>query len=231
MGDIFLLSLVAAANATLLAAVTVMLFLENPKQLLLGYLAGALLVSLTIGFVIVFVVHDSGATETAQNSLSPSMDIALGAIFLLVSYVLGSGRDERLKERRKKKSEKADGDDAERAPSKTEKLLGRGDARITFALGVVFTLPGVAYLAALRDLQQLEYGAAGEILVILGFNLMLLILLEVPLVGYLVAPERTVVVVQRFRTWLAQNSRRIAVVGAAGLGVVLLLRGAIGFLT
>jgi hypothetical protein len=39
-----------------------------------------------------------------------------------------------------------------------------------------FTLPGVAYLAALHDLQQLEYGAAGEILVILGFNVMLLAL-------------------------------------------------------
>jgi len=230
MGDIFLLSLVAAANATLLAAVTVMLFLENPKRLLLGYLAGALLVSLAIGFVIVFVVHDSGATETAQNSLSPSMDIALGAIFLLVAYVLGSGRDERLKERRKAKKGASDVEEAEKGPSKVEQLLGRGDARITFAIGVVFTLPGVAYLAALHDLQQLEYGAAGEILVILGFNVMLLILLEVPLVGYYVAPERTVVAVQGFRTWLTQSSRRIAVVGATGIGVILLVRGAIGFL-
>jgi hypothetical protein len=231
MGDIFLLSLVAAANPTLLAAVTVMLFLENPKRLLLGYLAGALLVSLTIGFVIVFVVHDSGATETAQSSLSPSMDIALGAIFLLVAYVLGSGRDERLKARRKAKKEESGTEDAVKGPSKAEQLLGRGDARIAFALGVVFTLPGVAYLAALHDLQQLEYGAAVEILVILGFNIMLLVLLEIPLVGYLLAPERTVVEVQRFRTWLTRSSRRIAIVGAAGIGVILLARGAIGFLT
>lgn len=50
MGDIFLLSLVSAANATLLAAVTVMLFLPSPKRLLLGYLAGALLMSLTVAF-------------------------------------------------------------------------------------------------------------------------------------------------------------------------------------
>jgi len=230
MGDIFLLSLVAAANATLLAAVTVMLFLENPKRLLLGYLAGALLISLTIGFVIVFVIHDSGATETAQNSLSPSMDIALGAIFLLVAYVVSSGRGERLKERRKAKKG-ADVENAGKGPSKVEQLLGRGDPRITFALGVVFTLPGVAYLAALHDLQQLEYGAAGEILVILGFNMMLLALLEIPLVGYLLAPERTVIAVQHFRTWLTQSGRRIVVVGAAGVGVVLLVRGAIGFLT
>jgi Sap-like sulfolipid-1-addressing protein len=231
MGDIFLLSLVAAANATLLAAVTVMLFLENPKRLLLGYLAGALLVSLTVGFLIVFVIHDSSATETAQNSLSPSMDVALGAIFLLVAYVVSSGRDERLRERRKAKKASSDPEGAETGPSKVEQLLGRGDARITFALGVVFTLPGVAYLAALHDLQQLGYGTAGEILVILGFNIMLLALLEIPLVGFLLAPERTVVAVQRFRSWLTRSSRRILAVGAAGIGVLLLVRGVIGFLT
>ena len=68
MGNIFLYSLVAAANATLLAAVTVMLFLPNPKRLLVGYLLGGLLVSLTIGFVIVFAVHHSGATSTARTA-------------------------------------------------------------------------------------------------------------------------------------------------------------------
>ena len=229
MGDIFLLSLVSAANATLLAAVTVMLFLPSPKRLLLGYLAGALLTSLTIGFVIVFVVHDASATSTARNTVSPSIDIALGVILLLVAYVLRGGHDQKLKERRKKKSK--DGEEAEKGPSKVEQLLGRGSARVTFAVGVVLTLPGVSYLAALRDLQKLGYGTVGEILVILGFNVMLLILLEVPLFGYFIAPERTVVEVQRFRAWLTRSGRQMAIVGAAGIGAFLVARGAIEFLT
>jgi hypothetical protein len=230
MGDIFLLSLVSAANASLLAAVTVMLFLPSPKRLLLGYLLGALLTSLTIGFLVVFVVHDSSATSTTENSISPSIDIALGVMLLLVAYVLQGGHDERLKERRKaKKAEK--GEEVEETPSKVEQLLGRGSARVTFALGVVLTLPGVSYLAALRDLQELGYGAAGEIVVIIGFNLMLLILLEVPLVGYFVAPERTVVEVQRFRAWLTRSGRRMAIVAAGVLGLLLIARGLIGYFT
>jgi len=228
MGEILLLSLVAAANATLLAAVTVMLFLPSPKRILLGYLAGALLVSLTIGFVIVFVVHDSGATSTAQNTISPSMDIALGVIALILAYVLAGGHDQRLKRRRRGKKGEAE---TEKGPSKVEQLLGRGSARVSFALGVVLTLPGVAYLAALHELQNLDYGAPVEVLVILGFNVMLLILLEIPLVGYFVAPERTVVEVQRFRAWLTRSGRRMAVFGAAGIGVFLLARGVVGFLT
>jgi hypothetical protein len=102
---------------------------------------------------------------------------------------------------------------------------------VTFALGVVLTLPGVSYLAALRDLQELGYGAAGEIVVIIGFNLMLLILLEVPLVGYFVAPERTVVEVQRFRAWLTRSGRRMAIVAAGVLGLLLIARGLIGYFT
>jgi hypothetical protein len=226
MGNIFLLSLVAAANASLLAAVTVMLFLPSPKRLLLGYLVGALLISLTTGFVIVFAVHSSGATSTAQNSLSPSMDITLGLIALLVAYVLQGGHDERLKRRRKKKDE-----GAEKSPSKVEQLLGRGSARVTFAVGVVLTLPGVAYLAALRDLDNLNYGTVPTILIILGFNVMLLLLLEIPLLGYALAPERTVVEVQRFRAWLSRSGRRMAIIGAAGIGALLVARGVIEFLT
>jgi hypothetical protein len=224
--DIFLLSLVAAANASLLAAVTVMLFLPDPKRLLLGYLAGALLTSLTIGFLIVFVVHDASSTTTARNAVSPSVDVAIGAIFLFVAYVLRAGHDQRLKERRRAKKPAV-----EKSPSKVEQLLGRGSARVTFALGVVLTLPGVSYLAALHDLQELGYSAAGEVLVILGFNVMLLILLEVPLAGYFFAPERTVAEVQRFRAWLTRRGRRMAVIAFAVLGLFLVVRGVIGYLT
>jgi hypothetical protein len=231
MWDIFLLSLVAAANASLLAAVTVMLFLSSPKRLLLGYLAGGLLVSLAIGFVIVFVVHDGSATETARSTVSPSIDVVLGLVFLLVAYVLEAGHDQRLKARRAEKHAAAGKEPAEKGPSRVEQLLGRGSARVTFALGVVLTLPGFAYLAALHDLQQLGYGAAGKILVIVGFNVMLLLLIEIPLVGYFVAPERTVAEVQRFRAWLGRRGRRMAVVAFVVLGAFLIARGVVGYLT
>jgi hypothetical protein len=223
---IFLLSLVAAANATLLAAVTVMLFLPDPKRLLLGYLLGGLLTSLTIGFVLVFAVHDGGTESTAESGISPSIEVALGVVALIVAYVLHGDHDRRLKERRR-----AGKPAVEKGPSKVEQLLGSGSPRVTFALGVVLTLPGVSYLAALRDLQALGYGTAGEILVIVGFNAMLLILLEVPLLGYFVAPERTVVEVQRFRAWLTRSGRRMAIYGAAGLGALLIVRGLIGYFT
>jgi hypothetical protein len=96
---------------------------------------------------------------------------------------------------------------------------------------MALTLPGVSYLAALHKLDELNYGTVPTILVILGFNAMLLILLEIPLIGYLIAPERTVVAVQDFKAWLSRNGLRAGIYAAAGLGGLLIIRGLIELAT
>ena len=78
--DIFLLGLVAMFNPSLLAAVTVMLLLPNPKRLMLGYLLGAYLTSITLGLVIVFTLHGSSAESTSKHTVSPVEDIVVGLL-------------------------------------------------------------------------------------------------------------------------------------------------------
>ena len=88
VGQVILLSLTASLNPTLLAATTVMLLLERPAKLMLGYLVGAMMTSITLGLVIVFSLSDSSATNTTQNTLSPAVDIALGGIALVGAFVV-----------------------------------------------------------------------------------------------------------------------------------------------
>ena len=54
MGDVFPLALAAALNPTLVAASTLTMVLPGPVKLMLGYLVGALMTSITLGLVIVF---------------------------------------------------------------------------------------------------------------------------------------------------------------------------------
>src|SRR4051812_49115256 len=109
MRDVVLLSLTASLNATLVAATTVMLLLPTPKKLMLGYLLGACVTSVTLGLVIVFSLSNSSATNTTQNTLSPAVDIGLGSIALAAAFVLYTGRHERLAERtRSRKAAKGD---------------------------------------------------------------------------------------------------------------------------
>ena len=78
MSQVILLSLTASFNPTLVAATTVMLLLDNPAKLMLGYLLGAYVTSITLGLVIVFSASNSSTTNTTENTLSPAVDIALG---------------------------------------------------------------------------------------------------------------------------------------------------------
>ena len=105
MGQVILLSLTASLNPTLVGATTVMLLLPSPTKLMLGYLLGAYLTSITLGLVIVFSLSDSSAASTTQHTLSPAMDIALGAIALCGAFVLHTGRRTRLAERRQARKE------------------------------------------------------------------------------------------------------------------------------
>src|SRR5437588_10861298 len=88
VGDVILLSLTASLNPTLVAATTVMLLLDRPAKLMAGYLIGAYLTSITLGFVIVFSLSDSSTPTTTENTVNPAVDIGLGAICLAIPFVL-----------------------------------------------------------------------------------------------------------------------------------------------
>jgi hypothetical protein len=232
MGDlfsIFLLSLLAMLNPTLLAAVTVMLLLPSPKKLMFGYLMGAYLTSITLGMLVVFTLHDAGSVSTAKHSLSPIEDLVIGAIALIVAYVLGGNRAEPIRERRQRRKEEKAAKAGEKQ-SFPERMLGSGSARVTFAVGVILSFPGVSYLTALTRTAKLDYPVLPTVLIVLCIALIQQTLLEVPLLGYAIAPEKTADRVARFRDWLGRNGRRAATIGAATIGVLLIVRGLITLL-
>lgn len=223
LGSILGLALLAMVNPTLLAAVTVMMLLPNPKKLMFGYLLGAYLTSISVGLLIVFSLHGSASAESARHTLSPLEDIVIGLIALLVGYVLITGRGGKLRERRQRRKEaKQKGPAKESLP---ERLLGRGSARITFALGVVLTFPGVSYLTALDRMSKLDAPDVALVALVVVFCLIQELLLELPLIGYAFAPDWTQDAVTRFRSWLGRNGRRAGAYVALVIGVLLLLRG------
>lgn len=230
-GSFLLLALMAMFTPTLLAAVTIMMLLPNPKRLMLGYLLGAYMTSITLGLIIVFSLHNSEVVGDSQRTLGPGADIILGLLLLVISYVLFSDRDARLQERRRRRKEAKEAKQAAGAKlSWPERMLGKGDPRVTFAVGAALTLPGVSYLAALDRIADYDPGAVPTVLLVVGFCLVQLTLIEVPLLGYAFAPEKTQDRVTRFRAWLSRNGRRVAIRGAAVLGGLLILRGILEFI-
>src|SRR2546421_7582212 len=159
LGQIFVLSVLAMLNPSLLAAVTVMMLLPHPKRLMASYLLGTYLMSITAGLVIAFSVHSSGAVRTSKHTLSPAADIVIGLVAFAIAVVLATGRDAPIRKLRDRRRQ------AKRAAGDTkdpwqQRMLGQGTARTTVVVGLALSLPGVTYLNALSHIVKLNPGTA-----------------------------------------------------------------------
>jgi hypothetical protein len=227
MSEVILLSLTASLNPTLVAATTVMLLLDKPVRLMSGYLLGAYMTSITLGLIIVFSLSNSSTTNTTQHTISPAADIGLGAVALAISFVLKTGRDERLRERRsQRKAAKPD-----KGPPRWQRELSKGSPRTTFVIGALLTLPGASYLAGLDQIHKLKYSTTATVLLVVGFNLVMLWLLEVPLASFLVAPAWTPRAVERVKNWVSRHAHVFAVRGFAAVGALLVIKGVVGLVS
>lgn len=226
MSDVILLSLTASLNPTLVAATTVMLLLDRPARLMMGYLAGAYLTSITLGIIIVFSFSDSSAANTTENTISPVVDIALGAIALILALTVHTGRTARMRERRRaRKAAKPD-----KGPPRWQRELNKGSPRLTFVVGAMLTLPGASYLAGLHAIHDLKVSTAETVLLVIAFNLVMMWLLEVPLASYAIAPQSTPQAIDRAKAWISRHTHMFIVRGLTALGGFLVIKGLIGLL-
>jgi hypothetical protein len=129
----------------------------------------------------------------------------------------------RLAERRRRREEKK----KDKGPPKWQQTLSKGSARTTFVVGALLTLPGASYLIGLHKIADSDPSTAGAVGAVLLFNLIMLALLEVPLIGYVFAPDWTPEAVDRFKAWFSRNARRIAFRLALVFGLLLIIRGLI----
>ena len=228
--ELLFLALASALYPTLLAAVVILLSTPRPRRLLSAYLAGGLIVSIGAGIAIVKVLEGSKAVTSESSGLSWGADLSIGGLALLLAVALATRSDERFRERRRQRREaagkgkpSADGDDKKEPWS--ARILARGSAPIVFVAALAINLPGAAYLVGLKDIAAGKYSTVEEIALIVGFNLIMFLLAEIPLAGLLLAPERTDAMVKRFNAWLSSHSRQIAIVICVLLGVFLVIRG------
>jgi hypothetical protein len=215
-----LFALTAALNPTLLTATTVMLLLPNPKRLMLGYLAGAATTGVVVGIAIVEWASGSGAVSQTKHTVAPAIDIAFGCIALVAAYVIQSGRVARARARRRE----GRSDKPKKTPRWQEALSG-GSARTTYVVGLLLSFPGASYLASLASISKLELSTGAMVLTVLAVNVVMLVLLEVPLICFAVAPEWTPTAIERFKAWLAEHGGKALVIALTVLGALLILRG------
>jgi len=227
MGQIVLLALGSAVFPTLLACVAILISRPQPRWLLLAFYAGGLLTSVTAGFIVLTLFkHGHDVAGSTPSTPHPSVSIGAGLAALALAWLMASRRGKGLLDRwHARRAARRSPKPAKEGPSWVEHHLSSASARVAFLVGAAINLPGPFYLLALGDMAKGGYSTAQQILLILLFNAIMFLLLEVPLVGYLVRPETTAARVEAFAQWLNANGLRVMGWLVGAFGVSLLVQG------
>ena len=215
MAELLPLAVASAFWPVLLAVVLVSVRTPNPVGLMLSFLVAGLLTTVTVGLLVIYALKGSSLTSGDRSWFGPVVEIVIGCVALLGALYLRHRHTHR------------DPNPAPAGPGRIERTLRRG-VRLAFVAGVVLNvIPGVIPLVALANIAEYDRGFVATFLLVLGFYVIMFAFVEIPLVGYVVAPDWTVRTTARFNAWLDRNGHWMAV-GALGLiGIYLVARGVV----
>jgi Sap, sulfolipid-1-addressing protein len=217
LAEVFLLAVASALWPALVAVVVVALRTPRPGPILACFLAGAMLTTVSVGLAVVFSLRNSDIVQGPHPPVDPAVDLTVGLLALLGSYVVS---------RRPRRHDRPTPRPRDR-PAWSERMIARG-AGLAFPVGIALNLfPGLFPFVALKDIAELDYSTGATVLLVIGFYVVMLTIVEVPLVALLVAPERTARAVEGFNSWLGRNGRRLIAVSLAVIGVYLIVRGVV----
>lgn len=223
MGRIVLLAFGAAFFPLLLACVAILISRPDPRRLILAFYLGGLTMSVVSGVIVLGLFADgeevAGSTASTPHG---SVSIAIGVVGLFFAWLLATHRGRALVDRWRARHPRRRAPKDREGPSWVERRLSKATVRIAFAVGAAINLPGPFYLLALGDLSN-GHSTAEQAIGIIVFNAIMFLLLEVPLVGYLVDPAWTERAVSGLGAWLNANGLRIigALVGVFSTGLLL----------
>jgi hypothetical protein len=219
VSEVFVLAVVASLDAGLLTAAVVLLGRPRPAQQLLAYLIGGMGLSIVFGVLIVLALH--GTKLQFPRSTQAVIELAAGALLVVVALAAASGRKPQWHPRRAPHGET----EGPQRQSLYERAVGHDSVWIAWAAGAIYSLPGAYYLAGLALLAKARPPAVTAVLAVVGFNVIMFALIELPLLGFVLAPDRTRSLTEKLSRWMSAHRRVLIAVVAGAVGVYLLVSG------
>ncbi len=234
MPAILAFGLAAAVYPQLLAVVILILTRPGARRLLWACYLAAASVSVGAGIAVLLVFRDRGTVAgSSSHRLGASVYLVVGALALLIAILvvrtergrtLAGGGVSGILPRRSRRGSDRPGPTA-RLKTRAHDALGRGSTVVALAVGAALGIPGPFDLLALGRLARGGYSVLGSIAILLVFNLLKFLLIEIPLLSYTLEPERTARRVDRFTAWMKANRIEVIAAVVAVVGLVLIGRG------
>ena len=186
-----------------------MLNRPRPTLQLLAFLGGGFVMAATVGLVVLFAFRP-GLLGSAHFSL-PKVQIAIGILVVLMAALLAAGVMP-----------------APKLPAQARGLAYGPSLWVAGVAGLGIALPSIDYLAVLAVIVASGAARSTQVGALLVFNVVAFALVELPLVAYLLAPDRTRASMAALNDWIRSRRRRGVAAVLAAVGCVLLVAGIVG---
>lgn len=225
---VLFMALAVSTEPFRLGMTVLMLNRARPAVDLLAFLIGGFVMGITVGLIVLFAlrpVADAGADSSAFTL--PKVQIGIGLVALAAAAVLAVLRPSLTGPSRTgpdSGAAPAAGAEPGRLARHARRLMSTQSPWVAGVAGLGIALPSIDYLAALAVILASEAPATHQIGALVMFNAVAFAMVEVPLIAYLFAPEKTRAAMARLNGWFAANRRSalaltLAVIGSVLLGV------------
>jgi hypothetical protein len=209
------LALLAALSPTALLVAAVYLGSARPRLVTAFYLAGAVVMSLLMGVVILEVLRGVNLQSPAERTPRYGLRLVLGILLLAAIIVVA---------RRKPRPP----DPAKAHQGFVSKMVADPAPRSAFLVGILVFAPGVSFLAAVQVIATARASFDLTLIALIIVVVINVLLVWLPIVLHLVAPTATTRYLTAFNGWLRAHGKVVLIGVLAAVGGIMVINGIYG---
>ena len=209
------LALLAALSPTTLLVSAVYLGSARPRLVGAAYLAGAIIMSLVMGLVVIAILRNTGLQHHSQRTPRYGLRLGLGLLMLAAGAFLA---------RRKPKPP----DPGNPKQGLVSRMIANPAPGSAFVVGVLLFAPGITFIAAVQVIATANASielTTAAIIVVVVINA---VLVWLPLLVHIFAPGVTTRYLTAFNGWLRANGNKILIAVLLVGGLILAINGIVG---
>jgi hypothetical protein len=182
------------------------------------YLAGAIIMTAALGVVLIVVIRAGGLSQVGNRTPRYGLRLGLGVAALVGGVVVA----------RREPKAAAGGDASAKKQGWMARLISRPSPLTALVVGILLFYPSAGLVAAVQEIGTSHDSVGLETLGVALVVLVDVLVIWVPLLVHLIAPDATTRALRGFDDWLRAHKRTITIVGLTAVGVILIVNGSLG---
>jgi hypothetical protein len=208
------LALLAALSPTALLIAAVYLGSARPRLVTAFYLAGAVLMSLVMGVILLAALRSANLQRPSEHTPRYELRLILG-ILLLAGAVVVARRQPRPP-------------DPDKPKGFVAKMVADPAPLSAFLVGLLIFAPGVSFLAAVQVIATARASLDLTVIALVLVVVINVLLVWLPIVVHLVAPEFATRYLTAFNGWLRAHGKLILICVLVAVGGIMVVNGIYG---